>query len=491
MKDNSIKQNKNNYNIIMIPIKSIPDVESNQKLIKFNGFNIIELNENDENNKVVKEYLNKELENDLDFLSEKEKMKLKKIAQKCENFFSDEKEINIKDEPCFKCRRYFYNTKDLLYFQNRKDLLNYLKYCFYYLKKIIFINHQNYTNNKYDLEKCNNNYLINWKFFIAKAMCKICFMEVINMDNLFGNLKTIFCDIDKIDFLKQKNKRTSFHLRRGNYRYKMKRRLSKIKNISTNSDSNKKGINNKINNENITVNYETNCIIIKKSIFKDIDFNWLEMKNDNENQESTKNISENKLNNSSNSLSDNIINDYQINQTQILTEHNLIPNYNVIKEEKTFPQFISNKIYIYIYLFMRFIISKTKNINDHFIYLNYIENKNITLEDLNKFKQYLNETTIIIKNNEKRAYKLFMMIHKNFHWKMFYYINKLLCDETRKEVQNILRKFLHELNQMNIERATLINRYFDLIVNLDSHFNFLKRETEKVINNYKFLSINK
>ena len=44
---------------------------------------------------------------------------------------------------------------------------------------------------------------------------------------------------------------------------------------------------------------------------------------------------------------------------------------------------------------------------------------------------------------------------------------------------------------MNIERATLINRYFDLIVNLDSHFNFLKRETEKVINNYKFLSINK
>ena len=80
-----------------------------------------------------------------------------------------------------------------------------------------------------------------------------------------------------------------------------------------------------------------------------------------------------------------------------------------------------------------------------------------------------------------------MMIHKNFHLKMFYYINKLLCDETRKEVQNILRKFLHELNQMKIERATLINRYFDLIVNLDSHFNFLKQETEKVINNYKFL----
>ena len=42
MKDNSINQNKNNYNIIMIPIKSIQDVESNQKLIKFNGFNIIE-----------------------------------------------------------------------------------------------------------------------------------------------------------------------------------------------------------------------------------------------------------------------------------------------------------------------------------------------------------------------------------------------------------------------------------------------------------------
>ena len=130
MKKNLLKSNKKNNNIIMIQIKSIPEVDLNQKMTKFNGFNIIELNEDDDIYNLDKEYFIKDLENDLERLSEKEINRLKKIANKCENYYyMNQKEDSLINEPCFKCRGNFFNSKDLLYFLNRKDLLSYLKYA--------------------------------------------------------------------------------------------------------------------------------------------------------------------------------------------------------------------------------------------------------------------------------------------------------------------------------------------------------------------------
>ena len=66
MKKNLLKSNKKNNNIIMIQIKSIPEVDLNQKITKFNGFNIIELNEDDDNNNIDKDYFSKDLENEFE-----------------------------------------------------------------------------------------------------------------------------------------------------------------------------------------------------------------------------------------------------------------------------------------------------------------------------------------------------------------------------------------------------------------------------------------
>jgi hypothetical protein len=46
-----------------------------------------------------------------------------------------------------------FQANELLYFVKRKDLLIYLKYCFYFLKNILFIDKQIYIKNKYDLDK--------------------------------------------------------------------------------------------------------------------------------------------------------------------------------------------------------------------------------------------------------------------------------------------------------------------------------------------------
>ena len=256
MKNNVLKNMKKN-NIIKILYKSISENISKQKLIQFNGFNIIELSEDDNDNNTINEF---------DTISEREITRLKNIAYKVESYFlNNEKNIN-EDGICFKCRIKYLNGNDLLYFVNRKDLLNYLKYCFYFLKKIIFINHQNYINNKYELEKCNKNYLNNWKFFIPKAMCKICFMNVININNLFGNLKTIFCDIDNIDLVKRTRNYSSFIKRKHN------RNKSQISSIKINTNNNNNSNDNKIENKNVLINNNYNIILINKSILKDIDF---------------------------------------------------------------------------------------------------------------------------------------------------------------------------------------------------------------------------
>ena len=152
-----------------------------------NGFNIIELNE---------EEINLDLISDVQSLSESEFLRMKKKAQAIEGYYLGKGEDAKINENCFNCLMNDFQANELLYFTKRKDLLVYLRYCFYFLKNILFIDNQIYTENKYDLDKCNTNYLNGWKFFIPKTMCKGCFLQMINMEHLFGNLKTIFSDID-------------------------------------------------------------------------------------------------------------------------------------------------------------------------------------------------------------------------------------------------------------------------------------------------------
>ena len=158
-----------------------------QKQETLDGFNIIELNETEINSDII---------SDLPNLSEKDIARIKKKAQAIEGYYLGKGEDTKINENCFNCLMNDFQANELLYFSKRKDLLAYLRYCFYFLKKIIFLDNQIYTENKYDLDKCNTNYLNGWKFFIPKTMCKGCFLQMINMEHLFGNLKTIFSDVD-------------------------------------------------------------------------------------------------------------------------------------------------------------------------------------------------------------------------------------------------------------------------------------------------------
>ena len=490
MKKTLSKANKNNNNIISIPFKSFSENECNQKIIKFNGFNIIELNEDENNNNSINEISLNEFENDLEMIPQKEIRRLMNISNKIENYFEKKGLNNIEDGTCFKCRIKYSNSKDLLYFLNRKELLSYLKYCFCFLKKIVFINHQNYVNNKYDLEKCNSNYLINWKFFIPKVMCRICFMEVINMNNLFGNLKTIFSDIDKIDLDRHKNRGFVSNFRR-NHRRKKKRILSLKINDS------KKSKNNKPINENIIISNNKNRIIIKKSILNRLDLSFL-------NKKTNQKFIENKIN--------VLGNPQNINITQTFNTFNIINNYNQNKfygysnnnsekEQNSLlnegvPKFFSNKIVISLYELMYKFFLEIKSINNNiYNFKCYESNPNVfmNIENFKKFKNYFKKSFMELDKSQSYIENLFTIIAKKIK-EMSDYINKLLMQTNKEEVQTRLTNLINHLVLIENDRVTLYNKY-QLFVNIlrDGSQKFLRilDDKEYFINSlYNILPLN-
>jgi hypothetical protein len=89
------------------------------------------------------------------------------------------------------------------------------------------MDYQIYIENKYDLDKCNDHYLVGWKFFIPKTVCKACFLEIINMEHLLGNLKNIFCDVDAFKIMQ------TDHRNRINLNSKLRRKRSIHRNHSS------------------------------------------------------------------------------------------------------------------------------------------------------------------------------------------------------------------------------------------------------------------
>ena len=237
--------------------------ESHHNEITLNGFNIIELNE---------EEINSNMNSDLSDLSEKEIINIKKKVQAIEEYYIGKGEDTKINENCFNCLMNDFQANELLYFAKRKDLLTYLRYCFYFLKNILFINNQIYTENKYDLHKCDANYLNGWKFFIPKTMCKGCFLQMINMEHLFGNLKTIFSDIDATTL------RKNFRRNRSHFNPRIRVGNSIQENENGNGNQNKrKGFSQKRknfrynikNNKNISYDDKNRLILLKKNILSE------------------------------------------------------------------------------------------------------------------------------------------------------------------------------------------------------------------------------
>ena len=181
--------------------KRLFDYNKYQKHLMLNGFNIIELNEEVSNILSFK---------DLNIFSEEELFKMKKKANSIENYYANKSDDSIINVNCFICLLNGFTSNELLYFNRKKDLLIYLNYCFYFLKNILFLDNNIYLKNRYDLEKSNLNYLIGWKFYIPKTVCRSCFLKIINMEDLFSNLKNIFIDIVPKPISKKIDKKTRF-----------------------------------------------------------------------------------------------------------------------------------------------------------------------------------------------------------------------------------------------------------------------------------------
>ena len=178
-----------NNNVIKIPYSDNQEDSFFETSFHINGFTVIELNEDkkDSTNLILPYEEDQNIGN-------KEESQLKAKAEIVENHYSNCKDEKVPNANCSKCLLNDFYWNELLYFKDRKTLISYLKYCFVFLKKNLFMNHLIYHNNKYDLFKVNSSFYSGWKFTIPKTICKACFTQMINMEYLIFNLKNIICD---------------------------------------------------------------------------------------------------------------------------------------------------------------------------------------------------------------------------------------------------------------------------------------------------------
>ena len=152
-----------------------------------NGFSITELDET-----------NEDLYQDEDIpdIETKKGFHLKKKAESIENYYMNYSNEELSNVHCSKCYLNGFSQNELLYFKDRKSLIYYLKYCFIFLKKNLFMDHSIYMNNRYDLFKIDQTYLIGFRFFIPKTICKSCFIQLINKEFLLSKIKNEISDYD-------------------------------------------------------------------------------------------------------------------------------------------------------------------------------------------------------------------------------------------------------------------------------------------------------
>ena len=183
------------------PTPSLQKTSAFPRFTELNGYKLIELNEDEVIKTVSTEQLSNSESNELPLkeekLSSKEYTRLRGKARSIEGHFTSQQECVRIKENCFNCLMTDFNPNELLYFNNRNDLLCYFQYCFQVKKRLLFTDKVTYLENKSDILKCGNSFLNGWRFFIPKTMCKPCFMRIINMKSLVSHIKTIFSDTDK------------------------------------------------------------------------------------------------------------------------------------------------------------------------------------------------------------------------------------------------------------------------------------------------------
>ena len=151
-------------NLIKIPYYDLIEETKTYSPFKINGFSIIELDETNEDLYPSE---------DIPDIETKKGFQLKKKAEYVENYYMNYSEEELSNVHCSKCYMNGFSKNELLYFKDRKSLISYLKYCFIFLKKNLFMNHSIYMNSRYELFKIDHTYLIGFHFLIPKTISSL------------------------------------------------------------------------------------------------------------------------------------------------------------------------------------------------------------------------------------------------------------------------------------------------------------------------------
>jgi len=459
---------------------------SNSKMVQFNGFNIIELihKESSEIIDVPKiaqneEKINleiKEPDSNLHeiFENNPEIKELKRTkAKNIEDFYTSKFGISTIKENCFKCLMTNFLSNELLYFNSRKDLFNYIKYCFILKNKLVIIDEDTFKENKEKFFNANSSFINGWRFFIPKTICKGCFMEIINMKNLISNIKNIFCDIEKDSLCKTNYRnyalfsprfRATFSLRN---RLRHQRRHNRKGNRNTRSKTSQRNIKNKdwennqhimdiepkekIYNTAVELVTDKHILIIDKKILDDSVLNNLKnnsfYKNDNiQKNNLCKNINDNN-NKTIIPNNKNILNEKGtkkiLDKKSLTNKNNFKSNFNSKEEENS----NNNKNSIY---------PSQYNVNNLNINNKKIKNINIiqnnVKEIFNKLNKIFNELFLSLDNLNKYL-SLLILNFNNSNINQIITLYKIFYSSFIEERNNIyiyLIKFKSTSNDLNV-----------------------------------------
>lgn len=224
------------------------------------------------------------------YLSQKEANKLLNMPNICDGhlIYNKRKEKEKEDEDedydnynnetfsCYICNYFDFLGNEVLRFKTPKELLNYLKYSFYYLSKLLKINPNVFEQNKRSMNQSNNSNSF-MKFREHKIICKCCYMQILNKENFLTFLKSCF-DIDNTKPYKHntKNRRRKSRRRKNkcntnnqieiipNNSHKPIIKTGKPKEIFNSKCSTRSIIETKYHNPNVTYDKSNHLIIIDK-----------------------------------------------------------------------------------------------------------------------------------------------------------------------------------------------------------------------------------
>ena len=457
----------NGFNILELVYTESIEKNFSSKDDEFPTNNIIELKEENTNNQAINENNSEAIE------------MTKTKAKNIEEYFTSKSGIMKIKENCLKCLMTDFLSNELLYFNSRKDLFNYIKYCFSTKNKLLFTNEEILKENKEKFMNANTSFVNGWRFFIPKTICKSCFMEIINMKNLISKIKNIFSDTERDSLCRTNYRnyalfsprfRAAFSLRT---KSRYSRRQSK-KNVG--NDKNKTNIENNSTKEekakiyNLNTKYDEikKIIIIDKKILDDSVIEMIKNNtlNKNENIKGKKNINNNKITNSNKK-------NLKENETNISNNSNSI-NINLFDDYKSnFDNsgFSSSKNNIVFNGYNNINITNNININNN---LNK-ENSNFkTISYINKYiKELLNEMYFYLQMFYKKLDEIKGLIQL---------INDYIRASKQKLIQFMIIPSLLEFNKLYSTYKALYCSFDEKRICLYKYLGIIKNISEKLIN---------